>query len=673
MKLFNTSIVTRIYLGFGFIGVMLAGFGIVSFVLISGVGDKLELIVQDANVVKSASSSINTQLLKSSRINTSLVSALSETKANQSYQQNQQIMTSLKAEIELLATHLELFSHQDRIQEDLSSVLNIISELEVLTNTNLKHKLEILQTEKTIEAGVATFLATSAALKREINQGARETAAHDIYIGDLLILVNDRFAMIELLLMNMLNTKDTHKMQDYLLKVRYYAKHINNDLNSMLAEVEALNVPSVTDHQKTFITQISSDSGVVKQHIENRIRINQLDQSLSLLLNKAEALDVNLKDIDGYADGLMNQAKQNGLSSVKVAQTTVLFTVPITLFIALLVSILLGRALKKPLEQVMYYLNTLTQGDYSQALTGQFQGEFSVLSQGLNALHSDTLNVLKELHFSAQSLAQVAASNSNAAIQAEQKIQQQSLEISSVATAVTQMEAAIREVAENTAQSSELATSGEQDVDEGQEVMSLNIETMEQLEGQIQGAGEVIEAVAKFSNDISSILDVINSISDKTNLLALNAAIEAARAGEHGRGFSVVADEVRSLASQTASSTQTIKEMIVRLQTESSSAVTAMSLSLEGVSSSKQQVTVAGDTMGQIRIKMHEIGGMADQISVAAQEQHHVAQEVTQNINVISSVAEENAHLINGVAKSGYELEQLAAKLKPIVQRFKLT
>ena len=233
-----------------------------------------------------------------------------------------------------------------------------------------------------------------------------------------------------------------------------------------------------------------------------------------------------------------------------------------------------------------------------------------------------------------------------------------------IATAINQMSAAIQEVASSALSTSERANQADEKTQSGYNKVTLNIQAIEQLSTAIQGASQVIEQLNGESEKISQVLAVIQSIAAQTNLLALNAAIEAARAGEAGRGFAVVADEVRTLATNTQKATESIRVMIENLQTAAKGAVSAMSQSQTHADNSVQNAKQAGDVLGEIRSSVGTIVDMNVQISAATEQQTIVAEDINKNINEFSSSIGEITRSAQHSAEASGSLAQLAADLR---------
>jgi len=249
--------------------------------------------------------------------------------------------------------------------------------------------------------------------------------------------------------------------------------------------------------------------------------------------------------------------------------------------------------------------------------------------------------------------------------------EQQRLGTSQVATAATEMASTVVHVAENAAAASNAAGEANRETNTGRQVVTETIDSISSLSQEIERSANVITELEKDALNIGSVLDVIKSIAEQTNLLALNAAIEAARAGEQGRGFAVVADEVRSLASRTQDSTQEIQQMIEHLQKRSSEACTVMQSSREQANGSVESAAKAGESLDIIAKAVLEITEMNAQIASAAEEQSSVAEEINKNIVSINEVAESSASGAQQTMTASEQLAELADRLKSEVEQFK--
>jgi methyl-accepting chemotaxis protein len=232
------------------------------------------------------------------------------------------------------------------------------------------------------------------------------------------------------------------------------------------------------------------------------------------------------------------------------------------------------------------------------------------------------------------------------------------------------MAASIQEVAANAQHAAETAGKAYSETSSGQRLVAHTRQSITELEDEIRQAAQVIHELEGQSNEISKVLDVIRSIADQTNLLALNAAIEAARAGEQGRGFAVVADEVRSLASRTQQSTTDIQSMISALQERARTAVTVMEQSSQQALSSVSHAQDAATALNGIGLRVNEITDMNAQIAAAVEQQGEVSEDINRSINSIRDTANVNVQTGQSNFESAAAVARLSSALSELAKQF---
>lgn len=270
---------------------------------------------------------------------------------------------------------------------------------------------------------------------------------------------------------------------------------------------------------------------------------------------------------------------------------------------------------------------------------------------------------MKELKVTTNDLAFIASRMSEVTERTETNTLHQQNETDLVATAMNEMSATVDEVAQNTGLAAESASAADQAASKGVEIAIQTKKDIDELVSDVDNASEVISKLEAESQNIGVVLDVIKSIAEQTNLLALNAAIEAARAGEQGRGFAVVADEVRTLASRTHTSTKEIEEMIIRLQGGVNDSVSVMQVALDKGKQGSKQVDSTLEALNEIMDAVSRINDMNSQIATAAEEQSQVANEINRNIVNISQVATQTT-------QDAKESRETSVKLAGISMRF---
>lgn len=293
----------------------------------------------------------------------------------------------------------------------------------------------------------------------------------------------------------------------------------------------------------------------------------------------------------------------------------------------------------------------------------------------LGSLETMRENLRRELHEIDQSASGLASASEEMTVinqETSQGVRQQQQETDMLATAINEMSATVREVAHNTANAATAAAEAQQKANQGKAVVTQTIATINTLSTEISETAQAINHLGQESEKVGAVLDVIRGIAEQTNLLALNAAIEAARAGEQGRGFAVVADEVRTLASRTHESTQEIQKMIASLQERARASVQRMENSSKAVEAGVQQAASAGNVLEAVLESVARIADMNTQIASAAEEQSAVTEEIDRNIINIRDVANQTVISVQQTTQTSTELASTAGDLKQLVERFRL-
>jgi len=311
-------------------------------------------------------------------------------------------------------------------------------------------------------------------------------------------------------------------------------------------------------------------------------------------------------------------------------------------------------------------------GDLTKRLTTKSTDEIGALVDSFNQFVEKLQHIISEVYGSTTQLAAAAEEMSAITVASTENVSKQQQETEQVATAMNEMTATVMEVSRNAEQAAESTSEADAQAQEGRQIVNDTVESINLLANEVDSAANVIQELEQNSDSIGSVLEVIRGIAEQTNLLALNAAIEAARAGEQGRGFAVVADEVRSLASRTQQSTQEIQSMIERLQSGAQRAVEVMGTSRTRAQSSVEKSQKAGDSLTVITEAMSNITAMNTQIAEASKQQSEVAEEINQNIVNISTIAEESANSTSELSQSNIALAELSSNLQSLVGQFKV-
>ena len=336
---------------------------------------------------------------------------------------------------------------------------------------------------------------------------------------------------------------------------------------------------------------------------------------------------------------------------------------------SLAVSISLSRPILK-LTQVISEIEQ--QADLTQRVEIQSNDEIGLAARAFNTMLEKLHASMRQVSSATSQLAATAEETSVITKQTSHAVQEQLSETSQLATAMTEMSATFKEVASNTQHTSTASGAANKEAAQGKLGMNETVAQIQQLASEVEHAAGVIAEVEHNSAEIGKVLDVIGGIAEQTNLLALNAAIEAARAGEQGRGFAVVADEVRTLASRTQQSTEEINQMIVKLQEGSRQAVSVMGKSKEKAHVAVEQANDTGQSFSTITEAIGRISEMTVQIASAAEEQTAVAEEINSNIIRINGIAEQTSVGARETSSASSDLARLASELNSLVAQFKV-
>ncbi|SDS27884.1 methyl-accepting chemotaxis protein [Pseudomonas asplenii] len=359
-------------------------------------------------------------------------------------------------------------------------------------------------------------------------------------------------------------------------------------------------------------------------------------------------------------------------SDVAQARNLLGISAALALLFGIIAAWVITRQIVTPLQQTLTVVERVASGDLSQDLKIDRSDELGQLQR---AMQSMTVSLRKLIGGISDGVTQIASAAEQLSAVTEQTsagVNSQKAETDQVATAMHQMTATVQEVARNAEEASEAAGAADQQAREGDKVVGEAIAQIERLAAEVGHSTEAMAHLKTESDKIGSVLDVIKSVAQQTNLLALNAAIEAARAGEAGRGFAVVADEVRSLAQRTQKSTEEIEELIVGLQGGTQQVASIMDNSRSLTDSSVELTRRAGSSLENITRTVSAIQSMNQQIAAAAEQQSAVADEINRSVLNVRDVSEQTASASEETAASSIELARLGNHLQVLVSHFRL-
>ncbi|AHG43103.1 methyl-accepting chemotaxis protein [Pseudomonas syringae CC1557] len=384
-------------------------------------------------------------------------------------------------------------------------------------------------------------------------------------------------------------------------------------------------------------------------------------------LDKMTALGTDMLAISN--DMIARQNKSRDIESDKSAMMIAAATA-LALVLSILAAWIITRQITVPLNETLEVVERVASGDLSRNLQVDRKDELGKLQSTIQRMTVSLRELVGGIRDGVTQIASAAEELSAVTEQTSAGVNSQKVETDQVATAMHEMTATVQEVARNAEEASEAAVAADKQARDGERVVNEAIAQIERLAVAVGDSSEAMGALKQESNQIGSVLDVIKSVAQQTNLLALNAAIEAARAGEAGRGFAVVADEVRSLAQRTQKSTEEIEALIARLQSGTQQAATVMDSSRELSTSSVELTRRAGGSLESITKTVSAIQSMNQQIAAAAEQQSATAEEINRSIINVRDISEQTSSASEETAASSVELARLGNHLQVLVSRF---
>ena len=364
------------------------------------------------------------------------------------------------------------------------------------------------------------------------------------------------------------------------------------------------------------------------------------------------------------------------LDDIEHAVERQFWTMAIATFVAIIVmaafGVVISRAIVRPLELIKDSMKKVAQGDLTATIPVQGKDEIGIVATRINESVAAMRGALLESVNSANEVAEAAIRISSSAEETSQAVVSQRDQLSQLATAMNEMSATVADVAGHAEETARDTLDASNEAGLGDKDVHSSVDSIKSLSNELEIAAEQVNKLKEGVMQISEVTAVISGISEQTNLLALNAAIEAARAGEQGRGFAVVADEVRNLASRTHHSTDEIQTTINRLQQLAVTTASAMQTSQDLAYSSVERAENAGSDLSLIVNHIQHVSDKATQIATAAEEQSAVAEEMNRNVSGINDAALEMSQAANYLAEESEKLADLSRQLDEKLLHFKL-
>lgn len=515
-------------------------------------------------------------------------------------------------------------------------------------------------------------------------------------------------AFIMIVSINYLSMTDNRSSLNEMSNTSYNVVKLTSENVGLLEKLDELHTQAVTFGEKDLIARAKQ---TYKKLQSNVLKIQELNNSYindSVVKKLHEYEELSLHIVTGMIEGTADFSKiqeqaqlktnlhQSVLSSFKEAQTkaddrffllvektkersdnalTFMFAVSmISIAILILLAVWIARNIGFAASDAAKNLKLLASGNgsLSTKLTVNSEDEIGQVSINFNSFITILKNTVLEVIAVCQPLTENSTRLVQGMEQAENATTKQTSDAEVVKQSMEEMKQSVGDISQSAAHASHAAQTAEQEVEQSRTQVQMSVVASRTLSDEINQAANTINKLADDTQNVSLILNVITSIADQTNLLALNAAIEAARAGEHGRGFAVVADEVRELASRTAQSTNEIRELLGALTTAANESVAAMTTASEMANDNATAAEKTGISIEKIAEQILEINGMNSQIAAATEEQTSVAAMVVENVSNMHVSFEDTMDSLKAVREVAKNLHYLSDNLLDATAKFRI-
>ncbi|MFC4260875.1 methyl-accepting chemotaxis protein [Marinobacter lacisalsi] len=401
---------------------------------------------------------------------------------------------------------------------------------------------------------------------------------------------------------------------------------------------------------------------VFNEVVDSETQTQELQQRMVDTARQAQESAVELQETQ----------QQQMVDERQTASMVIIIVMLVIVALGSAIAFLLTRNITRPIHEAVALATRVANGDLQETVTSKRSDELGQLMTALGAMVTSLRELVQHINSSATNIASSAEELSTVTAETSQGVTQQRDQTDQVATAMNEMVATVSEVAKSAEEAFGAATTANEKASAGEAAVEETLSYVNQLNGQVETVMEKLHGLQTDTQNISTVLDVIKSVAEQTNLLALNAAIEAARAGEQGRGFAVVADEVRSLAQRTQSSASEIETLISNLISSTENSVSTMESGTTLAGQTLDSARTTGETIREIAGAVGNISQYNSQIATAAEEQTSVAEDINQNVTQIRDVSDHSATAAEQISTSSNELARLGEDLRTQVARFRL-
>jgi methyl-accepting chemotaxis protein len=673
----NLTIKQKIIVGFTTIGLLLLTASSFFYHSLNKISDANNNVETLAVPVQKQSNALQIQLLKMMKQAAVAYTQSGESELQESLEKFNQLQINYSQTVKLLTLKVtEQAQMQSALKQAQTQYQQYSTHIQAMFSAKIAHQQAITNFQSDYKVFEdARYQASSNMLDLEIIDAAGQEKLLDEVIGTG-SRVDDSLYTLGNTMSGLSRTESADLVTKHQEDMVFLVNNIQTNFTYLVQQAEPLNANELLDDFKQnfkVIQQSLQEPGQLYQLQQQRINLKSEAQAAYFSANESFTLSyAKLDELVLLANKRFSHFQEISQDEIQTGKTLAIFLALVFIVMASFISYITTKAMIGPLQAVNKALSLIASGDLSKRMEKRSDDEFGVLIGNINKLSDDLTDLLNTINKDAHSLDESAALTNKQSQFISTSASKQITRIDNAKQLAEQMFASsnmVKDEADITATHVTEASQRSQDINN---IAVNNSQRIEQLSTRLGESVEVMDLLSKHSQSIGSILDTIGGIAEQTNLLALNAAIEAARAGEQGRGFSVVADEVRSLASRTQASTAEIQVMINNLQKDTSIAVKAISEGQAQASECVAQSQQLSDAINQIEETLTAIDSMSKSITTAAQEQLVYSEKIELTMNETSDAASRNATEASNMHQRSEDVNNLAVSLTSSIERFKL-